>query len=49
MKSIVKLIIVFMIFFTGTCGIMILDTICKETTGYGGKLVFDVEKAVFIN
>ncbi len=48
-KKIVRLIVVFMIFFISTCSIVALDTICKETTGHGGKLVFDVEKIGLFN
>ncbi len=43
-KRILKAVIVFMILFTGTAMILMLDNICLQTTGYGGKLLFDVEK-----
>jgi len=48
-NTILKLCLVFVIFFVGTCSIEAVDIICKETTGHGGKLVFDVEKAWDIN
>lgn len=48
-RKAVRLVAVFMIFFIGTCSIVAVDTICKETTGAGGKLVFDVEKALDFN
>ena len=48
-KKLVKLILVFMLFFVGTCCIAAVDTICKESTGHGGKLVFDVEKIGLFN
>lgn len=43
-KKLIRLILVFILFFVGTCCISAVDNICKETTGHGGKLVFDVEK-----
>lgn len=45
----VKIIAVFIIFFTGTCCLMAVDTICKETTGDGGKLLLLVEKRGFFH
>ena len=48
-KKLIKLILVFMLFFVGTCCIAAVDTICKESTGHGGKLVFDVEKIGLFN
>ncbi|MDO4745087.1 MAG: hypothetical protein Q4B18_00870 [Bacillota bacterium] len=45
----VKIIAVFIIFFTGTCCLMAVDTICKETTGAGGKLLLLVEKRGFFH
>ena len=48
-KKAVRFIAVFMIFFIGTCSVVAIDTICKETTDRGGKLVFDVEKALDFN
>lgn len=48
-KLIIKALIIFIIFFMGTCCITALDTICAETTGHGGKLVFDVEKTGLLN
>lgn len=48
-NKMVRLVVVFMIFFIGTCSIVAVDTICKETTGQGGKLVFDVEKIGLFN
>ena len=50
MKSdIVKLIVIFIIFALGTTAIIMIDNICKETTGDGGKLVLDVEKISLFN
>lgn len=43
-KRLFETAIIFVLFFVGTCSIAAVDTICKETTGHGGKLVFDVEK-----
>lgn len=48
-KRIIEIAIIFIIFFIFTCCIVAIDTICKETTGHGGKLVFDVEKNSFFN
>ena len=48
-KKLIKLFLVFMLFFVGTCCIAAVDTICKESTGHGGKLVFDVEKIGLFN
>jgi len=48
-KKLIKLFLVFMLFFVGTCCISAIDTICKESTGQGGKLVFDVEKIGLFN
>lgn len=41
---ILEMILVFIVFFTGTACIIMLDNICLETAGEGGKLVLDVEK-----
>ena len=49
LKSALKILVIFMIFFVGTCCLTAIDTICKETTGEGGKLVFDVEKVGIFN
>ena len=38
-KTIVEMLLVFVIFFMGAAGVLILDNICMETTGAGGKLV----------
>lgn len=43
-KTVLRLVAVFMLFFTATCCLAAVDTICKETTGMGGKLVLHVEK-----
>ena len=48
-KKMMKIMFIFMIFFVGTCCITAVDTICKETTGHGGNLVFDVEKMGLFN
>lgn len=42
-KRIIKAAAVFAIAFMGGCCIVAIDSICEETTGYGGKLVLDVE------
>ena len=42
-NTIVELLLVFVIFFMGTAGVLILDNICMETTGAGGKLVLHVD------
>lgn len=45
MKNIlIEMIIVFIVFFMGTAGIIAVDDICIKTTGEGGKLVLDVDK-----
>lgn len=44
MKDILlKCVILFIVFFTGAAGILMLDDICKERTGEGGNLVFDID------
>lgn len=48
-KMIIKVIAITTLFFIGTCMMTALDTICLETTGYGGKLVLDVEKTGLFN
>ena len=48
-KGISKLIVIFLIFVMGTTAIIMIDNICKETTGDGGKLVLDVEKLGLFN
>ncbi len=42
-KTVVEMLLVFVIFFIGTAGLLILDNICMETTGEGGKLVLHVD------
>ena len=34
-KMLIKFIVVFMVFFTGTGSIIMLDNVCQETTGEG--------------
>lgn len=48
-RLIIRMIIIFIVFFAGACSMAAVDTICFETTGHGGKLVFDVEKAWLLN
>ena len=48
-KGISKLVAIFLIFVLGTTAILMIDNICKETTGDGGKLVLDVEKLGLFN
>lgn len=43
-KTALKAAAIFALFFIGTCSLLMLDTICAETTGEGGKLVLDVDK-----
>ena len=42
-RVICRAIIVFLIFFTGTAGVIAVDNICHETTGEGGKLSFNID------
>lgn len=42
-KILLRMILIFLLFFVGTCSIIVLDSICLETTGSGGKLVLDVD------
>lgn len=37
-----KALVVFLVFFVGMGGLIMVDTICLETTGEGGKFVLDV-------
>ena len=48
-RTLLKLMIIFIVFFTGTGCLMMLDNICRETTGEGGKLVLNVEKLGVFN
>lgn len=48
-KDVIRLIVIFIIFALGTTAIIMIDNICKETTGQGGKLVLDVEKLGLFN
>lgn len=50
MKNImIKAVAVFMVFFIGMCSLVVVDNICLETTRYGGKLLFNVEKIGLFN
>lgn len=42
-KLIYMAIIVFLIFFIGTAGVITVDNICCEMTGEGGKLSFNID------
>ena len=42
-KVLLEMIIVFFVFFTGAASIIMVDNICLEVTGDGGKLVLDVD------
>lgn len=42
-KVLLEMIIVFFVFFTGAASIIMVDNICLEATGDGGKLVLDVD------
>ena len=48
-NSILKALVIFAVFFIGTWGMIAVDTICMGYTGYGGKLVLDVEKLSIFN
>lgn len=37
-----KMIIVFLLFFMGTGGILFLDNVCMETTCSGGNLILNM-------
>lgn len=43
MKTLIKALAIFLVFFAGTWSVLMLDVICEETTGEGGKLVLDVD------
>ena len=50
MKNImIKAVAVFMLFFIGMCSLVVVYNICLETTRYGGKLLFNVEKIGLFN
>lgn len=42
-KILFEMMMIFFVFLIGTANIIMLDNICFETTGQGGKLVLDVE------
>ncbi len=48
-NCILKATVIFVIFFIGTYSLGVVDSICLETTGHGGKLVFNVEKLSLFN
>jgi len=41
-KTLLKAVLILMVFFMGTWCLVMVDTICLETTGEGGKLVLDI-------
>ena len=41
-RTFLKALAVFLVFLTGTGCLVMVDTICHETTGEGGKLVLDI-------
>lgn len=43
-KTIIEMIMIFVLFFAGTAGLIMVDNICLESTGAGGKLVLDIDK-----
>ena len=47
--TLIRFMLILLIFFITGCSITAIDSICKETTGVGGKLVFDVEKSRLFN
>jgi len=48
-STLLKFLLVFIVFFIGTGSLMMLDNICMETSGEGGKLVLNVEKLGIFN
>lgn len=40
--TVLKMIIVFLLFFMGAGGILFLDNVCMETTGSGGNLILNM-------
>ena len=48
-RKLMKFIVVFMVFFAGTGSLIMLDNVCQETTGEGGKLVLNIEKLGIFN
>ncbi|MCI5852425.1 MAG: hypothetical protein PUH42_01260 [Firmicutes bacterium] len=44
LQSVLAWLLVFGMFFAGTGCVLMVDSICLETTGQGGNLVFNVEK-----
>lgn len=46
-KTALEAVIIFILFFTGTAALLAVDSICLETTGEGGKLVFNVDNNEF--
>lgn len=45
-RTLLEMIIVFFLFRAGTAGVLMVDTVCLQTTDQGGKLVLDVDKWV---
>lgn len=43
-EMMIKMIVVFIVFFIGTGCLLFLDNLCLETTGSGGNLVLNIEK-----
>ncbi len=43
-KAVLAWIVVFLLFFAGTGGILFVDNVCLETTGQGGNLALVMEK-----
>ena len=43
-KAVFAWIIVFLLFFAGTGGVLFVDNVCLETTGQGGNLALVEEK-----
>ena len=42
-RTLMKAAAVFLVFFTGMGCLIMVDTICLETTGEGGKFVLDID------
>ncbi|MEG0829190.1 MAG: hypothetical protein RSD88_01015 [Anaerovoracaceae bacterium] len=43
-NSVVKSILILLVFFLGTSGLIMVDTYCSETTKQGGFMSLNIEK-----
>lgn len=48
-SNILRLMMVFLLFLTGTGSILYIDEVCCETTGEGGNLVLDIDNLYFFH